>query len=187
MSRLSKNEEMALIDEARSKSATDTMSTMAYLVFVPCAAVVSALPGFIFTTGMFGMEFEANMILYIAVTSVTAFLLLSAYRDATRGRYFKLWSGDNGRKARAKAAGIQDKSTKKSKSTDTRYQTILDATHLESKAFALGKNNILFVLLSLTLAFVVCKPMMMDYPQVNYVISTIAPAVFLAWWSTYEQ
>ena len=119
MPKLSKSEEMRIMDEERSKSATDTMTTMAYLVFIPCAAIVSALPGFIFTTGMFDMDFEANMILYIAVTSVTAFLLLSAYRDATRGRYFKLWSGDMGRKARAKAAGIQDKSTNKSKSKDT--------------------------------------------------------------------
>ena len=48
---------------------------MAYLVFAPCAAVVAGLPGFLFTTGMFGMEFEANMILYVAVTAITAFLL----------------------------------------------------------------------------------------------------------------
>ena len=186
MSKLSKRTEMQIMDEERSKNTTTIVSTMAYLVFVPCAAVVAGLPGFLFTTGMFGMDFEANMILYVAVTAVTAFLLLSAYSNAATGRYFKLWSGDTGRKARAKMAGIQKREGKKG-SKDTRYSDIESATQMESKAFALGKNNIIFVLLSLTMAFVVCKPMMMDFPQVNYVISTISPAVFLAWWSTYEQ
>ena len=184
--KLSKRAELEILEQERSKNATTVVSTASYVVFVPCAATVAALPAFLFTTGMFGMEFEANMILYVAVTAVTAFLLLSAYSNATTGRYFKLWSGDTGRKARAKAAGIQSRSGKKG-ANDTRYNDIEDATQTESKAYALGMNNVLFVLLSLTLAFVICKPMMMDYPQVNYVVSTISPAVFLAWWSTYEQ
>ena len=135
---------MQIMDEERSKNTTTIVSTMAYLVFAPCAAVVAGLPGFLFTTGMFGMEFEANMILYVAVTAITAVLLLNAYSNAATGRYFKLWSGDTGRKARAKAAGIQAREGKKG-SKDTRYNDIESATQMESKAFALGKNNIIFV------------------------------------------
>jgi hypothetical protein len=186
MPQLSKRAELEILEQERSKNASTIVSTAAYLVFAPCAAAVAALPGFLFTTGMFGVEFEANIALYVAVTAVTSFLLLSTYGNAATGRYFKLWSGDTGRKARAKAAGIQSKAGKKG-AKDTRYRDIESATQTESKAYALGMNNVLFVLLSLTMAFVVCKPMMMDYPQVNYVISTISPAVFLAWWSTFDQ
>jgi hypothetical protein len=165
MPQLSKRAELEILEQERSKNASTIVSTAAYLVFAPCAAAVAALPGFLFTTGMFGVEFEANIALYVAVTAVTSFLLLSTYGNAAR---------------------IQSKAGKKG-AKDTRYRDIESATQTESKAYALGMNNVLFVLLSLTMAFVVCKPMMMDYPQVNYVISTISPAVFLAWWSTFDQ
>ena len=50
-----------------------------------------------------------------------------------------------------------------------------------------GAFVVLLLFLALLLNFVVCKPSMEGYPQVNYVISTIAPAVLLAFLSTYEQ
>ena len=186
MTKLSKSKELEIMELEASKNTTTVVNTMAYFVFVPCAGVVAGLPAYLFQTGMFGMDRNTNMVLFAAITLITAGLLLSVYSNAATGRYFKLWSGDTGRKARAKAAGLQSHGGKKG-AKDTRYADIEGATRTESIAYAVGKNNLLFLLLALTLAFVICKPMTLDYPQVNYVISSLAPAVFLAWWSTYEQ
>ena len=76
MPQLSKRAELEILEQERSKNASTIVSTAAYLVFAPCAAAVAALPGFLFTTGMFGVEFEANIALYVAVTAVTRGLSL---------------------------------------------------------------------------------------------------------------
>jgi hypothetical protein len=173
-------------DGERGVQATSVLTLM---IFAPVAFFVAGLPGYLFTTPMFKLGLEENTVVYGAVTAVTGCLLLKAYVSVTEGRYWKIWTGENGREERMKAAGltISKKKNAKNNNNSNMVDKIREQTFLEAKAFALVKNNVLFLFLALLLNFVVCKPSMEGYPQVNYVISTIAPAVLLAFLSTYEQ
>ena len=76
---------------------------------------------------------------------------------------------------------------KRKQKSDNTASLILDQTEQEAKAYALWKNNIMFLLLSLFLAFVVCKSLLKEHPAINYGISMLAPGMLLAFLSGYKQ
>jgi len=150
------NNDMQKLDSSSSSS-----SSSAIVFFVPAAILTATLPGYLFSSPMFTMPLEDNMVIFGIITLVTTAMLLFAYTSVADNRYM----------TKSRELGIMaqaDGDAKKAAVSQCFQQTV---------AFSLWKNNVYFMCVFLFLGFVVLRPMTGDYPQINYALSTVVPAV----------
>jgi hypothetical protein len=159
---------------------TSASASSAVVLFAPVAVLTSCLPGYLFSTAMFDMPLESNMMVYGSVTLATVCLLFMAYTNVADSRYINKRrehgiTSNDGKAGKA----LNDKEKKQAELASQCFQ--------QTVAFSLWKNNVLFLTTMLFLAFVLLKQFIGDYPQINYAISMIGPAACLVWLSSFSQ
>ena len=174
--------------EITSKDSDATSSGAANVVFLPVAVLTASSFSYLFSTQMFDMPLASNMPIFGLVTAVTVALLLTSYSKVASSRFIaksREFGVDAG--AGEKYAAMNGKTSRSAKANAKAAASLESQVFNQSAAFSLWKNNFIFVTLALFLGFVLFKPMITDFPQINYTLTMLIPAGFLLWLSSFAQ
>ena len=130
-----------------------------FLVSVFCAA----LPGYLFTTPMIGMDVTDNLPVYGGVTAISGMLLTFASTRVADGIF-----RDSRRKAKGGKGGDE----------------LEELFKQEAIGFSMFKNNVMYLFLTLFLAFWLI-PTFTEDDKIRYAVSVAAPAAFVAYLASY--
>ena len=177
-----------IVADVQAKDSDSTSSGAANVVFLPVACLTASSFSYLFNTQMFDMAFSANMPVYGVVTVVTVALLFSSYSNVASGRFitkareFGVIAG-----AGERFANLDAKCSRAARTNAKAAAKLESQVFQKSAAFSLWKNNFIFVSLALFFGFVLFRPMITDFPQVNYTLTMLIPAFVLFWLSSFSQ
>lgn len=146
--------------DAAEGTATTTQNASGLMVyFVISAVAVAALPIYLFSSSMFGLDIAENVIFFAVGTIVAAVALVLCYQSSANAEIERIAKA---RKANRKKNAAQPSAA------------------LEACAWSLFYNNILFLFWFLAFAFYLLPKMVEAPAVVTYLVSTAGPAVLMA-------
>jgi hypothetical protein len=181
----SKIDEIA--NEIKGQDVDATSSGAATLIFVPVAITTASSFSYLFSTQMFDMPLANNLPIFGIVTIATVALLMISYDRVAKSRFvskakeYNVTIGASAKLNNLKSTSVQQK---KKAAAEAAFEAKVFS---QCTAFSLWKNNFIFFTLALFLGFVLFKPLIADFPQVNYTLTMLIPSGFILWLSSFSQ